>query len=118
MTRLFFDIETIPCDEEGKGIYFEVLRAKEEKKKKRKLDSGPNFANPLRPGFAEQEASLGRQAGMTDTNVSIEDAIKAAREELTLSEEDEDELIRKTALVRWYPWENLLYWGHMGRRFR
>ena len=30
------------------------------------LDSGPNFANPLRPGFADHEATLGKQAGKTD----------------------------------------------------
>lgn len=58
MIKLFFDIETIPCDDEGKQIYFEILKARAEKKQK-KLKTG---------------------------------------KEIIESEEDQDELYRKTAL--------------------
>ena len=86
MTRLFFDIETIPCDEAGKAIYLEIQKAKDEKKKKKKSQDSARESTGLSP------------AGMTEVDLSFEETIKAAKEEITLSEEDEDELIRKTAL--------------------
>ena len=67
MNRLFFDIETIPCDEEGKAIFLEIQRLKDEKKKKKKhVDS-------------------------------IQEAIDAATEAIKVTEEDEEELFRKTS---------------------
>lgn len=58
MIKLFFDIETIPCDDEGRQIYLEIVRAKAEKKKKRQKTG----------------------------------------KEIIESEEDEDQVYRKTAL--------------------
>ena len=47
MNKLFFDIETIPCDEEGKAHYFEIL-------KKRAQKNGRVWINGMRRSFIDR----------------------------------------------------------------